>query len=60
MGLSLSYVDLPYLHKVVCNIDADRVRWKISYFDDLDGLRARVAQLHIPSHLVDYALLAEF
>ena len=60
MGHSVSGVDHSYFREVLRNIDAERVRWKISYFGDPAGLRERIEELHINSHLVDYAFLAEF
>jgi hypothetical protein len=42
LGHSVSAVDHPYFREVIRNIDADRVRWKISYFGDLACLRERV------------------
>ena len=55
---SVSEVDHPYLHEVIANIDATRVRWKISYYSELDALRQRVDALGLPSELVEYALLS--
>jgi hypothetical protein len=60
MGHSISTVDHPYLREVIRNIDADRVKWKISYFGDLARLRKRVEELAIASELIEYALLADF
>jgi hypothetical protein len=60
MGHSVSEVDHPYFREVISKIDANRVRWKISYYGDLDGLRERVDELGLSSALVDYALLEEF
>jgi hypothetical protein len=60
MGHSVSIVDHPYFRKVIRNIDACRVKWKISYFDGLNDLRERVKQLGIDQYLVEFALLADF
>jgi hypothetical protein len=60
MGHSVSEVDHPYFREVIRNIDASRVRWKISYFGDLTSLRGRIDHLGIDARLVEYALLAEF
>jgi hypothetical protein len=60
MGHSVSDVDHPYFREVVRNIDASRVRWKISYFGELNALRERVGDLGIDVQLVEYALLADF
>jgi hypothetical protein len=60
MGHSVSEVDHPYFRAVIHNIDADRVRWKISYFGDLASIRGRVEELGIAPHLVEYVLLADF
>lgn len=60
MGHSLSSVDHAYFHEVIGNIDVDRVRWKISYFGDLQPIRARVAELGIAPHLVEFAELRDF
>lgn len=60
MGHSVSEVDHPYFEKVIANIDVDRVRWKVSYYGDLFGLRQRLEALGVPSHQVEYALLSDF
>lgn len=60
MGHSISTVDHPYFREVIRSIDADRVRWKISYFGDPAGVSERVQELGIPSDLVEYALLTQF
>jgi hypothetical protein len=60
MGHSISTVDHPYLREVIRNIDADRVKWKISYFGDLASLRKRMEELAIAPELIEYALLADF
>lgn len=60
MGHSVSEVDHPYFAKVIANIDVDRVRWKVSYYGDLFGLRQRLEALGVRSHQVDYALLSDF
>jgi hypothetical protein len=60
MGHSISDVDHPYFRELIRNIDADRVKWKISYLGDLAGLRKRVEELGIAAELVEYALLADF
>ncbi len=49
MGHSVSEVDHPYFRVVIAKIDAGRVRWKFSYYGDLDGLRERVKALGLPS-----------
>ncbi|RTE88967.1 bacteriophage abortive infection AbiH family protein [Bradyrhizobium sp. LVM 105] len=60
MGHSVSEVDHPYFEEVIARIDVNRVRWKVSYYGDLDGLRQRTGSLGVPSHLIEYALLNEF
>ena len=60
MGHSVSRVDHPYFREVIRNIDAGRVTWKISYFDDLKALRERVAELSIAAHLVEFTRLTDF
>lgn len=60
LGHSLSEVDHPYLREIVSHVDIARVRWKISYRDKLDELRARVASLGIPMDLVKFVELARF
>lgn len=60
MGHSVFGVDRPYFREVIRNIDAGRVTWKISYFDDLKVLRERVEELNIAQHLVEFALLRDF
>ncbi|MER8808249.1 bacteriophage abortive infection AbiH family protein [Mesorhizobium australicum] len=60
MGHSVSDVDHPYFDEVIANIDVNRVRWKISYYRDLDGLRHRIESRGVPPHLIEYALLNEF
>jgi hypothetical protein len=60
LGHSVSAVDHPYFREVIRNINARRVRWKISYFGDLAGLRERVETLGVAADLIEYALLADF
>lgn len=60
MGHSVSEVDHPYFEEVIANIDVNRVRWKVSYYGDLDGLRQRIEWLGVPAHLTEYALLNAF
>lgn len=62
MGHSVSRVDHPYFREVIRNIDAGRVTWKISYFDDddLKALREQVAELSIAAHLVEFTRLTDF
>jgi len=60
MGHSVSEVDHPYFEEVIANIDVNRVRWKVSYYGDLDGLRKRIESLGVPAHLTEYALLDAF
>ena len=60
MGHSVSEVDHPYFKEIIANIDVKRVRWKVSYYWDLDGLRKRMESLGVPTHLTEYALLNAF
>ena len=60
MGHSLSRVDHRYFREVIRNIDSNRATWKISYFDDLKGLRARFEEFGITPHLVEFAPLSDF
>lgn len=60
IGHSVSDVDHPYFREVIRNIDADHVRWQISYFGDPKDVRKRVKKLGIVPHLVEYRLLTEF
>ncbi|RJF78920.1 bacteriophage abortive infection AbiH family protein [Rhodopseudomonas palustris] len=60
MGHSISEVDRPYFEEVIKNIDVNRVRWKVSYYDDLDGLRQCMELLGVPAFLTEFALLNEF
>ncbi|MGK6313659.1 bacteriophage abortive infection AbiH family protein [Neorhizobium sp. DT-125] len=60
MGHSVSEVDHPYFEEVIANIDVKRVRWKVSYYGDLDELRKRMESLGVPAHLTEYALLNAF
>jgi hypothetical protein len=60
MGHSMSRVDHPYFREVIRNIDRGRVKWKISYFDDLKALREQVEELSIGAHLVEFTRLADF
>jgi hypothetical protein len=60
MGHSISMVDHPYFREVIRNVDAGRVKWKISYFGDLGELRRRVEDLGIAPDLVEYVLLKDF
>ncbi|MBO9101291.1 MULTISPECIES: bacteriophage abortive infection AbiH family protein [unclassified Rhizobium] len=60
MGHSVSEVDHPYFEEVIANIDVNLVRWKVSYYGDLDGLRKRMEALGVPAHLTEYALLDAF
>ena len=60
MGHSMSRVDHPYFREVIRNIDAARVTWKISYFDDLNALQEQVAELGIAAHLVEFTRLIDF
>ncbi len=60
MGHSVSEVDHPYFREVIANIDPSRVRWKISYYGDLESLQNRVMKLGLPSASIEYALLSKF
>ncbi len=60
MGHSVSSVDHPYFREVIRNIDTDHVTWKISHFDDLNGLRERFKEFGITPRLVEFALLSDF
>jgi len=60
MGHSVSEVDHPYFEKVIANVDVNQVRWKVSYYGDLDGLRQRIESLAVPAYLIEYALLNAF
>lgn len=60
MGHSVSEVDHPYFEEIIAGIDVKRVRWKVSYYGDLDGMRRRMASLDVPAHLTEYALLDAF
>jgi hypothetical protein len=60
MGHSLAEVDYPYFHKVVRHIDRSRVRWKISYRDDLDVKQARFLDLGVDLSLAEFLPLDKF
>lgn len=60
MGHSVSEVDHPYFEEVIVHIDVGRVRWKVSYYGDLDGLRQRMQSLGVSANLTEYALLNAF
>jgi hypothetical protein len=60
MGHSISEVDQPYFREIIANINSSAVRWKISYRNDLDGLRNRMTALGLASSLVEYSLIENF
>ena len=60
MGHALASVDRPYFDRVIQSIEANDVRWKVSYYEDLDQTRDRFFELEIDAALVEFALLPEF
>lgn len=60
MGHSLMSVDAPYFEAIIDRIDLSRVRWKISVYDDPDGVRARAAVAGIPPARSQFLALSDF
>lgn len=60
MGHSLSAVDHPYFDELIGQTHASRVKWKISYYNNLEVLRDRVEELGIDSNKVEFLSLNDF
>ncbi len=60
MGHSISSVDHPYFNEIIRNIDATRVRWKISYRDGIAELQERVKMVGIALNQAEFAHLPDF
>jgi hypothetical protein len=59
LGHSMSEVDHPYFLEVMRNVDLARVRWTISYYDDVSKMQEQVATLNIPLGQVEYIRLQD-
>ena len=59
-GHSLGNVDFPYFLEILKRIDAKRVLWTVSYFQDVEPVRQQFEQLGIDSALVKFVALNSF
>ena len=62
MGHSLSDIDLPYLMEIANNIERDRVRWVISYYDktSIPGFEGVMANLGVGVSLTSFVPISYF
>ncbi len=54
IGHSLSDVDQPYFLKILECLNINSVRWKVSYFNNIEPVRERFRYLDSPDELVEY------
>jgi hypothetical protein len=59
MGHSLSEVDHPYFHEVIRRVDPDLVKWRVSYYGDIQGPRDGLEELGVDPNAVQYLLLTD-
>lgn len=59
LGHSLGEVDIPYFQEIIRNTPIDKVKWKVSYYEDSSDIRRQMVLLGIENHLVDYFELGE-
>jgi hypothetical protein len=60
LGHSVENVDQPYFREICQAVNMTNVRWRVSYYDDLDGITQRTTSLGIDKSLIDFQLLSEF
>lgn len=60
LGHSLSEVDREYIFEIMKNIDVDKVRWKVSYYKNVEKTQDAIQLLGLDPSLVDYFKISEF
>jgi hypothetical protein len=54
IGHSIGDVDLPYFREIMGNIDADGVKWKVSYHGNPLGVQQQMTKLGVDPSLIEF------